>query len=242
VRRWHRQLGVVFALPLLWLAVSGLLLRHADRFGLHDRQVRSAWLLQRYGMIPEEAPRGVTAGSRRVVEWGENLFLGDALVQESGVLIGAVPKGRDLVVALEGYLLVYDAGGMLVDQLGDASLPGTPLEALGVDGDGAVMVRTDGKVARIGDDFLGHAEAPAAEVTWSEVTALEEEAIEALEPRLAEQAGISYYRVLLDMHSGNLLGTVTKWSVDLAAIGIIVLTVMGLGLVFRKPRTGTGEG
>ena len=30
-RRWHRILGLVFAVPLLWLTVSGLVLRHADR-------------------------------------------------------------------------------------------------------------------------------------------------------------------------------------------------------------------
>ncbi len=103
------------------------------------------------------------------------------------------------------------------------------------------MVRAGGKVSRIADDFLEHAEAPGVEVTWSEVTELESVTRVGLEARLAEQAGISYHRVLLDTHSGNLLGPVTRWAVDITAVGIIVLTVMGLGLVFRKRRKGGRE-
>ena len=101
VRRWHRLLGLVFAIPLVWLSISGLLLRHAEGLGLDDKQVRSSWLLERYGMIPDGDPRGVPLGSRQVVEWGENLFVGGLLVEESGVLVGAVPSGRDMVVSLE---------------------------------------------------------------------------------------------------------------------------------------------
>lgn len=238
VRRWHRLLGVVFAIPLVWLSISGLLLRHAERLGLDGKLVRSSWLLERYGMIPEGEPRGVQAGGRQVAEWGENVFVGGALVEESGVLVGSVARGRDLVVALEDYLLVYDAGGMLVDQLGEESLPAVPLESVGLDPGGAVMVRSGGVVFRLARDFLGHAVAPGAEVTWSRLADLPGDAAEDLEVLLAQQAGISCYRVLLDSHSGNLFGPVTQWAVDLTAVGVIVLTVMGIGLVFRKPRKG----
>lgn len=238
VRRWHRLLGVVFAIPLAWLSISGLLLRHAEGLGLDERQIRSSWLLKRYGMIPEGVPRGVRVGEREVVEWGQNLFVGGVLVEESGVLVGSVAHGRDLIVGLEDYLLVYDAGGMLVDQLGEASLPGGPLEAVGVDPEGAVMVRAGGMVWRIAPDFLEYSAAPGADVAWSKPVALEDGGGEDLGVLLAQQAGISYYRVLLDSHSGNLFGPVTQWAVDITAIGVIVLTVMGIGLVFRKPRKG----
>mgnify|MGYP001816420557 CR=1 FL=1 len=123
---------------------------------------------------------------------------------------------------------------MLVDQLGEESLPGVPLEAIGVDAEGAVMVRVGCAVSRIADDFLEHALVPEAEVDWSTIAGMED-AGEDLVVLLAEQAGISYYRVLLDSHSGNLFGAVTQWAVDITAVGVIVLTVMGMGLVFRKP-------
>ena len=69
-RRWHRWLGVVLALPLLWLTASGLVLRHADALGLHEKRVRSIRLLRHYGLIPEGRARSSSAGGRDVSEWG----------------------------------------------------------------------------------------------------------------------------------------------------------------------------
>lgn len=242
VRRWHRWLGVVFALPLLWLAVSGLLLRHAEGLGLHEAQVRSGWLLERYGMIPDGLPRGRAAGARTVAEWGENLFLDGVLLEESGVLVGVAVKGRDVVVATEDYLLVYDPAGMLVDQLGEESLPAVPLESLGTEGSGALVVRAGGAAARITGDFLAHEDAASAEVNWSVVVDLDDGERDELAARLAEQAGVSWHRVLLDLHSGNLLGGVSRWAVDVVAIGIIALTMMGAGMMVRKSRVGARAG
>ena len=237
-RRWHRWLGVVFGIPLVWLTVSGLVLRHADGLGLHQARVKSGWLLRKYGMIPEGQARGCAVGGREFSEWGESLFMDGSVLEESGELVGAVAKGGDTVVATTDYLLVYDAAGGFADQLGEESLPVVPLEAIGVDGNGAVVVRGGGKAWRIAGDFLSHEVAGPAEVRWSAVEDLPEAKQAALERSLAEQAGISRYRVWLDLHSGNLFGWVGKWAVDLSGIAIIVLSVMGFRLVFRKPRGG----
>lgn len=233
-RRWHRWLGVVFGIPLLWLTVSGLVLRHADRLGLHESRVQSAWLLRQYGMIPEGPARSTMAGRRRVAEWDEILFLDGKVLEESGILIGAVVTGTSTVVVTEDLLLVYGPGGDLVDQLGEESLPAMPLQAVGRGVDGVLVVRADGNRWRIADDFLSHEEAGAGPVAWSVVAALSEDGRVALEDRLAAQAGISTYRVWLDLHSGNLFGAVGRWAIDLSGLAIIALTLMGLRLAFRN--------
>lgn len=235
-RHWHRWLGVAFGIPLLWLTVSGLVLRHADRLGLHEAQVKSGWLLRRYGMIPEGKARGCAADGREVNEWGENLFFKGSILDESGVLVGAVAKGRDTVVATREFLLVYDEAGGLADQLGEESLPAVPLEAIGVDGNGAVMVRGGGKAWRIADDFLSSEEAGPGEVRWCGVKELPDKQRVVLEAALADQAGISAHRVWLDLHSGNLFGWAGKLTVDLSGIAIVILSGLGFGLVMRKPR------
>jgi hypothetical protein len=233
-RRWHRWLGVVFAIPLLWLTVSGLVLRHADRLGLHESRVRSAWLLRQYGMIPEGLARSTMAGSRSVGEWDEILFLDGIVLEESGILVGAVAMGTNTVVATEDLVLVYDPDGALVDQLGEESLPAVPLEAVGRGVDGALVLRSGGKRWRIAEDFLSHEEAGPGLIPWSVVAALPEDAHASLENSLASQAGISSYRIWLDLHSGNLFGAVGRWAVDLSGLAIIALTLMGFRLVFRK--------
>ena len=57
---------------------------------------------------------------------------------------------------------------------------------------------------------------------------------------IAEQAGVPWSRVVLDLHSGNLRGTTGKLIVDLSGLGIIVMSLMGMKLVFRKQRGGAG--
>ena len=62
-RRWHRLLGAAFALPLLWLTASGLLLQHQTTLGLDEKLVKSAWLLKRYNQIPDSVPMSVSTSS-----------------------------------------------------------------------------------------------------------------------------------------------------------------------------------
>jgi len=76
-RKWHRWLGLVSALPLLWLAVSGVLLNHAQPLGLNDRMVTSPWVLRHYHQLPDGRPSGLQVGTRLIAEWGSELFLDD---------------------------------------------------------------------------------------------------------------------------------------------------------------------
>lgn len=240
-RRWHRWLGVVFMLPLLWLTVSGLALRYAEELGLSEAMVKSGWVLEKYGMFPEGEVRQVSAGRVTVSEWGEVLFLDGKMLDEAGVLTGAVPFGNGMVVGTEEYLMVYDAAGEWEQKLGEESLPGVPVEALGAGAEGLVVVKAEGKIWRFDEDLLGLTEVDGAGVRWGEVTAGGDDAEKSLKRSIAEQAGIPWSRVMLDLHSGNLGGTTGKLLVDVTGIGIIVLTLMGFKLVFRKPRGGAGS-
>ena len=237
-RRWHRWLGVVFMLPLLWLTVSGLALRYAEELGLDEAVVRSGWVLRKYGMVPEgEVKEEAAAGKKMVSEWDEVLFLEGDVLEEVGVLKGAVEFGNGVIVATEDYLLVYDAAGEWEQKLGEASLPGVPVEGLGMTADGFVVVKVGGKDWKFDGELIGAVEATGETVAWSEVRASDGLG---LEEAIAEQAGIPWSRVMLDLHSGNLGGTAGKLLVDVTGVGIIVLTLMGFKLVFRKSRGGTG--
>lgn len=239
VRRWHRWLGAVFALPLLWLCITGLLLQHRDTFGLQDRKVSSEWLLKRYGQIPEGDPKGVKAGRFEVSEWNEVLFLDEKVLDESGVLVGAVAKPAEVVLATRQGLFVYDAQGAYLDRLGEESLPGVPVERIGLRGASEVMIEVGGKMFRIDDSFLDYSEVEAdEEVSWSEVS-VASAARSRLQGVLAEGAGFTWDRVITDLHSGSLFGSFGKFLVDLTGIAVMVLTLMGLRLLFRRRATGS---
>ena len=126
-----------------------------------------------------------------VSEWDEVLFLEGDVLEEVGVLKGAVEFGNGVIVATEDYLLVYDAAGEWEQKLGEASLPGVPVEGLGMTADGFVVVKVGGKDWKFDGELIGAVEAVEAAgetVAWSEVRASDGLG---LEEAIAEQAGIS---------------------------------------------------
>lgn len=48
--------------------------------------------------------------------------------------------------------------------------------------------------------------------------------------------GIPLYRVLLDLHSGRLFGTLGVWIVDAAAVAMLFLTMTGVWYALRVKR------
>jgi hypothetical protein len=214
-RRWHRYLGAIFALPLLWLVVSGLLLQHQEKLGLSEKKVSSAWLLKRYDQIPEGTPTVTSAGRFEVAGWGGVLFVDDRVLEESGIL-------------------VYDSQGDYLDRLGEESLPAVPIMGIGLDDSRRVHLKTSAGQHVLGEDFLDfEAAVPGALVKWNSPEAGEEEKA-SLQRVLVESSEFTWSRVITDLHSGSLLGKVGRFLVDLTGLAVIVLTVLGIRLLFKR--------
>jgi hypothetical protein len=224
----------VFALPLLWLCVTGLLLQHQDDLGLDERRVKSEWLLKQYDQIPEGEPQVAKAGRFTVAEWGGELFLEGKILEESGRLIGVVAKPAELVVATSEEVFVYDAQGTYLDRLGEESLPGVPIERVGLDDAGRVVIEVEGGRHVLSDDFLEHeAVSKDGAVSWSVIKTGGAER-GALQETLVAGAGFTWSRVITDLHSGSLLGKVGRLMVDLTGVAVIVVTLFGIRLVFKR--------
>ena len=233
-RRWHRFLGAVFALPLLWLVVSGLLLQHGERLGLTEKKVSSAWLLKRYNQIPEGIPSVTKAGRFTISGWDGEIFIDDRLLSESGTLIGAVALPGELVIATEEEIFIYDSQGLYLDRLGEESLPAVPLGKIGLDASNRVHLETALGQHVFGEGFLEFETAPAeVSVVWS---ILEESPQKraSLQQTLVEDSEFTWSRVITDLHSGSLFGTVGRFLVDLSGVAVLVLTVLGIRLLFRR--------
>ncbi len=233
-RRWHRSVGAVFALPLLWLMVSGLLLQHQDTLGLDQRMVKSAWLLKRYDQIPDADPVVTSAGRFMIAGWGGMLFVDDRILEEGGTLVGAVARPGELVIATSSEMFVYDAQGEYLDRLREESLPAVPIERIGLDESHRVHLQTSAGHHVLGQDFLDFETVPGeGEVAWNTLEVGREEKA-SLQEALMENAGFTWSRVITDLHSGSLLGKVGRFLVDLTGFAVIVLTLLGIRLLFKR--------
>ena len=234
-RSWHRWLGVIAALPLLWLSVTGLLLNHIVDLGLNDKQVTTEWILESYHQLPEGEPIAFKANERLVAEWEGAIYLdGKYLEGFEGELVGAVGVKNKLVIATQELVGVFDGSDSMELKLDELSLPALPLEGVAVN-DGEFFAQSNGQWWSFSEDYLSFEEFAGESEAVSQYSLSEEEK-EKLKESVTSGRAMPLDRVIGDAHSGKLFGWPGWLMMDLAAIGTIVLTILGLRL-FPKRRT-----
>ena len=234
---WHRRLGIFSAAVLVVVVVTGIPLNHVETLGLDRKTIDNEALLQWYGMEPEDAPIGYEVGSGWLIWFGGALFLNDRRLEESATeVVGAVAVGELLHVAARHEMLVLLNDGSLVERVPGAALPG-PIEAIGLSEDDRATLQTpSGRFSATAD--LVEWTQTAAPVEWSRPAQPPRE----LETRLVESHrgdGLPWSRLLLDIHSGRILGAWGPYLIDAAAFALMLL--VGTGIFnwlrsIRRPR------
>lgn len=138
---WHRWLGLASALILLWVALTGILLVHADDLGFSQRPVRTVWVLDLFGVPEPEVEIGYRTPLGWVAQAGDRVQLDAvALPAQLGALNGVAtfemvgaPRAvgatgargaTGVLVAGSEALLLLDAQGALLEVLPPGADPG----------------------------------------------------------------------------------------------------------------------
>jgi len=117
VLKWHRYLGVVIALTVVVVAVTGILLNHTSAFGLDAYSISNKWLLRMYGA---EAPQNWTGFKLDERSWvlqiDDQLLVNEApLVEAQSSLVGAVHRDEFYLVATQNQVYLFDQAKELVE-------------------------------------------------------------------------------------------------------------------------------
>lgn len=234
--RWHRRIGVVIALIVLMLVVTGIALNHSDGLALDKKAVRSEAVLSLYG-IDVPPVTSFPAGPHWLSHLGsDRLFLDDREVAYcEQPFSGAVKRGAVIAAVCAGQLLLLDADGEIIERLG--AVYGLPeaVDGIAVRG-GEVVLRAAGQAYRAELDSLQFTPlpAPAAEIDWVRP----QPPPPALRDRLLSGhlgSAIDWERVLLDLHSGRLFGRWGVWIVDAVAVCLLLLALSGAWVWLTKP-------
>lgn len=233
VRHWHARVGVLAALFFLFLVITGLALNHTDVLRLSQKQVGSGWLMHWYGLraqVPTQGylfPGGYFAGDRE--HW---VMDGHALAAAPQAVRGAVETGGMRYLATADTLYLYQPDGSLVDKLSGSALPAVPVARIGTLA-GAVAVDTPQGIYT-SQDALDWKPAAADGVTWSVPqtlsSATQQQLTEFFSPTLPLE------RVVLDVHSGRILGRYGPLLMDLVALVLSVLAISGVWIYLRSLR------
>mgnify|MGYP001550032937 CR=1 FL=1 len=237
---WHRWLGLAAAAFVIMLSLSGLLLNHTGELQLDSRHVHSRNLLDWYGISPPGNMRSFPVGRNIVTQVGDRIYWNTTQVpQLSARLIGAVDFTDFAVIAIEGELLLFSDRGGLIERLGGAAGVPAGMQAVGVTPHGTLAIHAAHGYYQTDDMFLEWTETDSLDAEWAQAVTPAAELRAALE-QAWRGSGLSVERVLLDIHSGRILGSWGIYLVDAAAILFLVLAASGVWLWSRR-RAGIRE-
>mgnify|MGYP005810191283 CR=1 FL=1 len=235
LKRWHRRVGMAAALFVLLLAFSGFILNHPELLALDRVPVRSPLVLGWYGIELPKDIEGFAVGEHWIAQVGGRLFR-DAtpLATCRGDLVGAVPSGEGMAVACTGELLLFTPAGELLDRFDAGQGLPVPVTALGTR-DGGLLLRGRAQVYQVDPEGPVFTVSAGAEPAWAAPVALPQALVQELAPAAAGDA-ITLERVVLDLHSGRILGRWGVYWMDGVAALMVVLALTGLIAARREPR------
>lgn len=242
MRRLHRSFGAFAVVFVLFMVLSGLALNHSNDLGLDQRKASQSFLLGWYGLGKPSSIQSYAIGGDWLSFAGSQLYLNDKPVATIQGGVGAVSNGDLFIAAGSDELLLLDHEGSLVERIPWLSISKAPIEAVGLQANGLVAVKTADQVWLADANLLTWqtAEEPLASPQWS-FSEPAPDAIQVSITSLYRGDGLSLERVLLDLHSGRIFGSIGVLIYDLLALALGFLSISGLILWFRSRRNGKGR-
>jgi hypothetical protein len=242
VYRLHRSLGAGASVFVMFMVLSGLAINHSNQLGLDQQQVTQSYVLDWYGLGRPESLLSLKVGGEWISFAGSQLYLNDRSVSTLSNGIGAVSNDEMLIVAGSDELLLLGRDGGLIERQPWGPPGAMPIGSIGLLDDGSVVVKCAGQYWLADAELLNwqHVESIIANVEWS----TPETTPEALRRSITQQyrgGGLNLERVLLDLHSGRIFGSVGLFVYDLLALAIGILAISGLLFWFRGRRNGNGN-
>jgi len=235
LREWHRRLGILAAFFLIFLSLSGIALNHTNWLTLAHQPIKTGWLLNYYGINPPKDIRFYHSGKLRLTD--NLVWLEERLLLESETPVVSLAKFQQYwIVLTSSQLSMYNIEGELLDQLDSNS--GLPSDISGLSiSKNSILLKSS----------MGTYQSDKNLIAWTQVQMIKEP--EWFLPEHASQQQINeatlqfksqflnWERIILDAHSGRILGDFGVLLMDLVALILILLSVSGLYIWVRYARS-----
>ena len=227
LRKIHRWVGLLSALWLLQLASTGLLLQHADDFGLSNRFVSSATILQWFDYGKHQT--AWQANGEVLYQIDDQIIIEGNKSELAAKTVSVVKDNDRWLVATKNNITWFTQKAEIINQIDDFDGLPTPIKNINVLRGVLSIISEKGSFSQNEQgDFLQHFYPIIESKTLSRTLTSEES--EKLLP-LAFENKLSYDKVIHAIHSGlkgiPLLNT-------LSALALIYLALSGIYL-FLKP-------
>lgn len=229
--RWHRRLGVLSAVMLIWLAISGILINHTESLHLSRQSITSAWLLDWYG-LPALSAEQIKLPEHSITQVNQQLFLsGNSITEHSSQLVAALQQDGFIWIATSHHLFWLTDSGELIERFAtNADLP-QPLQQLSIyQGETAVLAAGEWYLPDA--DYLNWQPKPEFSLNPRGIPPTPLMAAE-LAKLHGVDTGLDWQQLLLDLHSGRAFGFAGRLIVDLFGLFALILAISGLFIWLR---------
>ncbi len=228
---WHRRIGLIALLLVIILAITGIMLNHTEKFKLDETYINNAWLLNWYGIKPEDEPVSFQVtnctGSHIISAWNEQLFFNDTpITRLEQEIHGAIGAEQFIVVALDNEIILLSYEGELIERV-NTSISFSNIKRLGIKYKRPVIETSEPLYYMADEHILDWDVIMNEDIVWKEQYSLNDEEYEKLLVAYRGN-GLKLERVVLDLHSGRIFGSYGIYLMDAAAIALLWLSLSGL--------------
>lgn len=227
ILRWHRWLGLATVPFVVVLAITGVLLERTDVLELDKNYVANEWLLAWYGVAPPGDPISYQAGDQWISWLAGTLYLDGRPVERAApVLTGAVSLGPSIVVSTSEAIYLFTSDGELVEKVSPIGIEGT-IDAIAVRASNELLIHADSGIFASDIDMIAWRPVANSTVSWPG----RRPSPDAIRLSMLENyrgVGLPWERVMLDLHSGRLMGSFGPYLMDFAALMLMLLSATGL--------------
>jgi hypothetical protein len=234
IHNWHRKVGITAAIFVILLVVSGLLLNHTVRLNLQNKFVKNDMLLNWYHIQPKGEVIGFMVNQHWFTQIDSRIYFDKMeITNHIDSLFGVVSISDGFVVALDESLLILTKSGEIIEGLSGADGVPSGIKSIGLSEGGEIVIRA------AHGDYLADLEATEWRekegliVNWSVPKEIPEDLNDQL-LTLYRGTGLPLERIILDIHSGRILGNAGVLLVDFMAILFLLLAMSGVWVWYKK--------
>jgi len=230
LREWHRKLGIITAVFVIFLAATGMIINHANDLSLDSLSVKTPWLLNYYGI---KAPNEVRFyANKKIIITDNFVWLGNKLLSESNEPVIAAAKFQQFYLIVNSdQISLYSQQGELVDQLDSASSVPSNILSVAIDNQ-HLIVKTADETLQTDNDFFSWQKVITKNIHWLKSEKLNQEDKQVAILQFKSQF-LSWEQVLLDAHSGRIFSKAGVFLSDIIAIMLIMLSLSGIYIWLR---------
>lgn len=233
LHEWHRYIGIVSAFFVIILSATGVVLNYNDTLELDNNHISNQWLLDHYN-IGEFPITSYQSNKLLISHSSQYIFIdGKYVLQSDEALLGAIHTEEYIILATPISLILLDYAGNIIDEI--SQLTGLPEAPLGISKDqsGHPVVRGVNTYWKASPELTAWQPLRGPHPQWVAPTETPLHIAKQIQDYVRSHE-ITLERMLLDLHSGRLMGDFGKNIMSIAALLFIILAISGIIIWFRK--------